>query len=64
MNAYIVRLENEMGELQAHHIFSDRAKADEFVGRQVLPEHLKQSFRVVEREAVPSAIQHLAARGR
>jgi hypothetical protein len=64
MTAYIVRLENDKGELQRHHIFTSRAKADEFIAQQALPEHLKQSFRVVEREAVPAAIQKLAAQGR
>jgi hypothetical protein len=62
MNAYIVRLEDDKGRLQAHHIFSSRAKADAFLQDQAFP--ASQSVKIVEREALPSAIQQLAARGR
>jgi hypothetical protein len=61
MNAYIVRLENDKGELQAHYIFSSRAKADAFLTTQVAkPNH---SYRVVEREAVPEAVAKIQAKG-
>jgi hypothetical protein len=60
MNAYIVVVENDKGQQQGHHIFSSRAKADEFLKTF----STSQKVRVVEREAVPEALNRVAAQGR